>query len=504
VSAAPVVSATPTGAFVVVWESASGGDGSDGGIVGRVFDAAGVPLAGEFQVNEYTTGSQYQPDVAIDPMGVFVVVWTSPSDGSTTGVVGRRFDATGSPLSSEFAVNVHTELYQDGPSVGMEASGKYIIVFRDYIGYPNNAVVKGRRYDASGVPLGAEFQVSTLSAPYAYGESLPEVAVQGSGEFVVSWAYLPPGAPERVMARRFDSAGVPVTGDIWMGFGIGTGVPWGSQVGVAPSGGFIVTWTTHFGYLSDGEYRGTQAQRFDATGTPQGPIQFFVNTYTPRDERSPQVAVDSLGRFVIVWEQEPYQAIGQDGDGAGIFGQRYDASGAPVHAFIPVSAGRITLKDPGPANRRKMGFRSADPRVANGVNPVINPLLSGAVLHVYNSSGGDDSACYALPAAGWKQAGTQDDPLYVYRDTQFALGPCNAARIRPYKYTRANCFSKLQSIPYTLDEPMQGSVAAALTVGPVTYCADLGGTVLSDQTGLFKAKGAPAPGACATPPASCP
>jgi hypothetical protein len=418
-------------------------------------------------------------------------------------VVGRRFDATGAPLGSEFQVNTHTELPQDAPSVGVDAAGASIIVFGDELGYPNYAVVKGRRYDASGAPLGAEFKVSALAAPYSFGEHRPEIAVRADGQFIVTWSWDPPGAPQRVVMRRFDAAGVPTTGDIWMAFG--SDFPRGFQAAITPSGDSIVAWTTMYNYYADGEARASRAQRFDVTGSFLPPFGFLVNTFTADDEIHPQIAVDASGRIVMVWEQDPaFGGVGQDGDGAGIFGQRYDATGAPVPAFVPISATRITLRDPGPTNRRGMGFRSDDTRAADGINLDINPTINGAFLHVFNSAGGGDWTCYPLPASGWTQAGSPDQPLYVYRDRDFVNGPCNVARIRPGKYVRANCFAKVQSIPYTLDEPAQGSVAAALTVGPVTYCADLGGRVLRDEPGIFKAKVAPAPGACASPPASCP
>ncbi len=62
----------------------------------------------------------------------------------------------------------------------------------------------------------------------------------------------------------------------------------------------------------------------------------------------------------------------------------------------------------------------------------------------------------------------------------------------------------LGSLLSATTQATQGSVSVALTVGPVTYCADLGGTVVRDGVGLFKAKAAPAPAACPMPPASCP
>ena len=55
---------------------------------------------------------------------------------------------------------------------------------------------------------------------------------------------------------------------------------------------------------------------------PQG-TEFHVNTYTTGSQRSPDVAIDTDGNFVITW-----QSNGQDGDGYGVYAQRYNSAGA--------------------------------------------------------------------------------------------------------------------------------------------------------------------------------
>jgi hypothetical protein len=59
-------------------------------------------------------------------------------------------------------------------------------------------------------------------------------------------------------------------------------------------------------------------------GDPLGP-EFRVNTFTTNDQRSPSVAADSGGNFVVVWDSNL-----QDGSGHGVFGQRYSAAGVPL------------------------------------------------------------------------------------------------------------------------------------------------------------------------------
>ena len=80
--------------------------------------------APEFQVNTYTTGDQTTPSVAIDETGDFVVVWESAGqDGACSGVFGARFDRHGTRLGTEFQVNVHTTDDQQLARVASDGRG---------------------------------------------------------------------------------------------------------------------------------------------------------------------------------------------------------------------------------------------------------------------------------------------------------------------------------------------------------------------------------------------
>ena len=73
--------------------------------------------------------------------------------------------------------------------------------------------------------------------------------------------------------------------------------------------------------------KGGYGQRFDETGTPIG-TEFRINMYTTSNQRRPSVAMSLDGRFVVVW-----YSLGQDGDGTGVYGQRFDADGQHLGAL---------------------------------------------------------------------------------------------------------------------------------------------------------------------------
>src|SRR6188508_1744590 len=123
---------------------------------------AQVRAGGEFRVNTYTTGQQYSPAAAFDRAGGFVVVWSSyKGSAALTEVVGQRYDATGLRVGAEFAVNATPAGFQYANQVGtpiaMRPDGRFVVVWSDVTAAPSH--VRGRRFDANGLPQGAEFQV---------------------------------------------------------------------------------------------------------------------------------------------------------------------------------------------------------------------------------------------------------------------------------------------------------------------------------------------------------
>jgi hypothetical protein len=99
------------------------------------------------------------------------------------------------------------------------------------------------------------------------------------------------------------------------------------------TGSFVVVWQSD----QDGD-PDVFGQRYDSQGNPVGP-EFKVNAYTSGPQRSPAVASDASGAFVVVWESiQP-----QDRDG-GIFGRRYDPAGDAIGAEFRVNAYRRGLQ----------------------------------------------------------------------------------------------------------------------------------------------------------------
>jgi hypothetical protein len=280
----------PGGGFVAVWHS-DGQDGSSYSVHGQRYDGSGAPVGAEFQANTYTTGRQYGPLVSADARGNFVVVWQSDGqDGSLYSVVAQRYDAAGNRRGGEFLVNTHTTGYQVATDAAHDGSGNFLVVWTGTDQDGDLAGVYGQRFDPSGAPLGAEFQIHSATTGNQLG---PRLGMAPGGDFVVSWT-APDGDLYGVSAQRFAASGARVGGELRVNT-YTTGQQHPSQVAMADSGAFVVTWRE-----SDGSGNGGFGRRYDSAGNPLGG-RFQLNAHTTGSQNVFDLAMDPLGNFTVSW-----------------------------------------------------------------------------------------------------------------------------------------------------------------------------------------------------------
>ncbi len=310
----PEVAMGSDGRFVVVWQS-DGQDGEGLGVFGQLYDAVGRPVGSEFQVNTYTTGDQHKPAVAMGSDGRFVVLWRSElQDGYQGGIYAQRYDASGAPVDDEFLVNSEVRSEQTNPAVVMGDDGTFITAWQSWYQDGSLDGVFCRRYDATGDPLDVEFQVNTYTD---HSQSAPALAMGDDGRFVVVWdSDGQDGDAVGVYGQLYDATATPVGGEFRVNETT-TDIQRNPDVAMGADGAFLVVWQSQG---QDGYAYGIVARQYDASGAPQG-REFLVNSYVNGNQWDASVGMDATGRFVVVWQSD-----GQDGDAAGIFGQRYDAS----------------------------------------------------------------------------------------------------------------------------------------------------------------------------------
>lgn len=223
------------------------------------------------------------------------------------------------PVGKEFQVNTYTTDAQARPTVASHPGGDFVVVWQSDGQDGSGYGVFGQRYDSSGTPLDSEFQVNT----YTTGrEHSPDVASDGVGNFVIVWNSISPFAsgPDTVFGQRYSNMGEPLGAEFLVTtYNSGGLAPPFLQPRVASddAGNFVVVWQVPD---RDGDGYGIFAQRYDSSGVTTG-SDFQVNSYTTYSQIFPVVAFDRFGNSLFVW---------LDDNTLDTFGQRYNSLGSPL------------------------------------------------------------------------------------------------------------------------------------------------------------------------------
>jgi Matrixin len=255
--------------------------------------------------------------VGVAPNGNYVVTWSSQGqDSNGWGIYAQRHRSDGTKIGSEFRVNTTVIYDQVDPSVAVDGQGNFVVTWSgNYEDRFQNWGVYAQRYDAQGIPLGKEFSVNTQSRR---DQLSPSIGMDVEGNFVISWSSNSQQFPGwGIYAQRFDAAGVAQ--------GYETRVstqpianPMYSSVAMDANGDFIVTWNRSNPNNLVWEI---YAQQFNRLGQPVG-AETLVNTVTGVAQSYPRIAADRAGNYVIVWE-------GQSADGSyDIYARRYRLDGS--------------------------------------------------------------------------------------------------------------------------------------------------------------------------------
>ncbi|MBI3155174.1 MAG: cadherin-like domain-containing protein, partial [Burkholderiales bacterium] len=211
-------------------------------------------------------------------------------------------------------------------AIATDADGNFVVVWASNLQDGSAYGIYAQRHAADGSAQGSEFLVNTATAD---NQINPAVAMDAAGNFVVAWASnLQDGSGYGVYAQRFDAAGTAQGVEFLVNTTTAGGQS-GPAIAVAPSGDFVITWTGS-GQDPDAS-SGIYAQRYDASGVAQGG-EFRVNSYTLGTQQLASAAMDAAGNFVVTWA-----SLGQDGDNYGVYGQRFDATGAAQGAEFRVN-----------------------------------------------------------------------------------------------------------------------------------------------------------------------
>ena len=274
------------GTFIVVWETDATGDDD---IMLRRFAADGTALSAEVPVNATTTGEQQDPDVAALRAGGFVVVWDSGTGGNRE-IVGRLFENDTTPVAGEFSVSDEADHDHNDAAVAGLLGSDFVVVWEREGADTTNEDLVAREFLAARGPSG----FIDVNVTVAEDQEDVAIAAAADGNYVVAWES-GDDSDDDIFARRFQPGVGALGGEIAVSTE-GGGLQENCDVAMHPDGRFAVV------YENDAtDPWSVRARFYDATATPVS-APFTVNTAN-RPVLAPSIAMDSIGRGIVVWDR---------------------------------------------------------------------------------------------------------------------------------------------------------------------------------------------------------
>ena len=244
----------------------------------------------------------------------------------------------GDEVKIEFQVNTFT-LYYPSPTIAMDADGDFVIAWESYDGQDGDYEgISAQRYTADGSTVGAEFQVNTYTTG---SQKTPSIAMDADGDFVIAWQS---NGQDNVGEPRYGVYAQRYSADgstVGSEFLVNTETSENqhmASIAIDADGDFVIAWSSKG---QDGDGSGIYAQRYSADGIEAG-TEFRVNSTTLNSQSAPSIAMDSFGEFVIAWHSYDQDASNTDG----IYAQRYEGASQTVDLNLvvqddvdPVAAG---------------------------------------------------------------------------------------------------------------------------------------------------------------------
>lgn len=329
--------------------------------------SAQATAAGEILVNTSTLQHQHNASIAALANGGWVVTWQS-SHAGLMDVYQQRYSAAGTRMGGEVLVNTNTTDDQWAPSTTALADGGWVVAWTSRA--TDAGEIRLQRFDAGGAKVDGEVAVNTYTTSYQTRAAV--TALEGGGWLVTWESEGQDGQWGGIYQQRYSAAGAEVGAetrvntttanvqqmpsvtaladggwvvtwesfdsvegsDVWQRRYDATGASVGetrvnavladertlATVTALEDGGWVVAWSSH---LQDGDGSGVYQQRFGANGAAVG-AETLVNTTTARSQHTPSVTGLRDGGWVVSWESW------EDIDHADIYLQRYDAAGALV------------------------------------------------------------------------------------------------------------------------------------------------------------------------------
>ena len=293
----PSVAINDNGEFIIAWTT-KGQDGDGYGVYARRYNREGAYQGNEFKVNTSTARDQWIPAVAITNNGGSVVVWQSfGQDGNGYGIAGQRFDNKGNTLGPEFLINNNPYGAQEFPEVAMDSVGNFVVVWQsnqNNQGNPRYTDIYARKFKRDGFSETPELLVSTSIGENKY----PSVAINDKNNFVVSWnAKEPENDKYDIYARSYVNS-KPFGDILKVSKSNKPDLLSKPTVAIDKEGAFKIAWTTE---LANKLFGGLYLRAYNNSTQEVGTEEKLSST--GNTVLQPDMSSDKNGKIFVVWRE---------------------------------------------------------------------------------------------------------------------------------------------------------------------------------------------------------
>ncbi len=292
------------------------------------------------------------PSVAALSGGGYVIAWVVDPDGPPTAngteIRVQRFNADGSENGPAISVNTTLVGDQVSPAVAGLTGGSFVVTWFS----EDTDTIFTQRYDANGVPLGAETVVSTPALGDVIDSAVTPLA---TGGYAVAWTQAVDNQngtyTVSVIMQRYNASGVPqgvqtVISSELTTFSPGLGSTDISyedlQITQLTGGNIVLSWTS-VDYPAPHE---PQIAVVTSTGVAVSAAQNPQQTAGAMTTALPQQDIVALGNgnFLVVYGYH-YGENGLAGVGYGeVYGRIYNASGIAVGNEFAIASGTLNRR----------------------------------------------------------------------------------------------------------------------------------------------------------------
>ncbi len=302
---APAITALTDGGLIIGWDGNPFGGNYD--VYGQRFDSNISPVGEEFKPSSYLGSSRYPASLVGLDDGSYVFIWRGYGIGNVYGIFGQKYNSDDTPNGYNFLVST-TATYYNNLITKKTTDNGYLV------GWQYSTSFYSQRYNSANSPNGSIFQSPILLGNN--GEGL-DMDILNDNSYIITYDTSNANSTGYdVFGQRFYSNNT-LFSDVYRVNSFLLLTQEYPAVAALEDGGSIYAWASRGQITSDYHIFG---QRYFVNNTQKGQ-EFQISTHTLYDQNYPTITALPDGGFVCGW-----QSRGQDGDGYGIFGQRYYAN----------------------------------------------------------------------------------------------------------------------------------------------------------------------------------